>query len=93
MVGGKSALSKNELVYRFEFPERPGALINFLSAMSPHWNISLFHYRNHGADYGRILVGMQVPPTDMKIFKEFLKETGYRYWDENENPAYQLFLK
>jgi threonine dehydratase len=93
MVGGRSALADNELLYRFEFPERPGALMKFLSDISPNWNISLFHYRNHGADYGRILVGIQVPPSEKKIFKEFLKGTGYRYWDESENPAYQLFLK
>jgi len=93
MVGGRSALAEHELLYRFEFPERPGALMNFLSAMSPHWNISLFHYRNHGADYGKILVGMQVPPKDKKEFKDFLKGTGYRYWDESDHPAYQLFLK
>lgn len=93
MVGGRSALAENETLFRFEFPERPGALMNFLNAMSPHWNISLFHYRNHGADYGKILVGMQVPPSDKKTFKEFLKTTNYRYWDESANPAYQLFLK
>ena len=93
MVGGRSSLADNELLYRFEFPERPGALMKFLSDISPNWNISLFHYRNHGADYGRILVGIQVPPAEKKVFKEFLKGTGYRYWDESENPAYQLFLK
>jgi threonine dehydratase len=93
MVGGHSSLADNEHLYRFEFPERPGALMNFLSSMAPNWNISLFHYRNHGADYGRILVGIQVPPSEKKQFKEFLKGTGYRYWDESENPAYQLFLK
>jgi threonine dehydratase len=93
MVGGRSTLADNELLYRFEFPERPGALMNFLNAMSPHWNISLFHYRNHGADYGKILVGMQVPQKNKKEFKDFLKGTGYRYWDESKHPAYQLFLK
>ena len=93
MVGGRSALANNELLYRFEFPERPGALMNFLNAMSPNWNISLFHYRNHGADYGKILVGLQVPQKNKKEFNEFLKETGYRYWDESKHPAYQLFLK
>ncbi len=93
MVGGRSGLAENERLYRFEFPERPGALMNFLSAMPPHWNISLFHYRNHGADYGKILVGMQVPQKNKKEFKDFLKGTGYRYWDESEHPAYQLFLK
>lgn len=93
MVGGRSALAQNELLFRFEFPERPGALMNFLSGMAPNWNISLFHYRNHGADYGRILVGIQVPPAEKKAFKEFLKASGYRHWDETDNPAYQLFLK
>jgi threonine dehydratase len=93
MVGGRSTLADDELLYRFEFPERPGALMNFLNAMSPHWNISLFHYRNHGADYGKILVGLQVPKKNNKEFKDFLKGTGYRYWDESEHPAYQLFLK
>ncbi|NJM96424.1 MAG: threonine ammonia-lyase, biosynthetic [Phormidesmis sp. RL_2_1] len=92
MVGGKSALADHELLYRFEFPERPGALTNFVSAMSPNWNISLFHYRNHGADYGRIVVGMQVPPTEMTQWEAFLQTLGYRYWNESHNPAYQLFL-
>jgi threonine dehydratase len=93
MVGGRSALAKDELLLRFEFPERSGALINFLNAMSPNWNISLFHYRNHGADYGRILVGLQVPPTEMKAFRRFLKTLGYRYWEETNNQAYKLFLR
>ncbi len=92
MVGGKSALANNELLYRFEFPERPGALTNFVSTMSPNWNISLFHYRNHGADYGRIVVGMQVPPTEMEQWEACLKTLGYRYWNESQNPAYKLFL-
>lgn len=92
MVGGKSQLAKNELLYRFEFPERPGALIRFLSCMQPNWNISLFHYRNHGADYGRILVGLQVPKNEMKAFREFLTGIGYRFWNESDNPVYKLFL-
>ncbi len=92
MVGGKSPLADHELLYRFEFPERPAALTNFVSAMSPNWNISLFHYRNHGADYGRIVVGMQVPPEEMKQWEAFLKTLGYQYWDESQNPAYRLFL-
>jgi threonine dehydratase len=92
LVGGHSPRVDNEIVYRFEFPERPGALMNFLSKMSAGWNISLFHYRNHGADYGRVLVGMQVPAADMKAFKDFLKNLGYTHWDESENPAYKLFL-
>lgn len=81
-----------ELLYRFEFPERPGALMNFLNKMSSGWNISLFHYRNHGADYGRVLVGMQVPPSDLEAFQGFLDSLGYLYWDESANPAYKLFL-
>lgn len=93
MVGGRSALAQNELLYRFEFPERPGALMKFLSCMSPNWNISLFHYRNQGADYGRIVVGMQVPPQEMDEWQAFLDTLGYRYWDESQNPAYQLFLR
>jgi threonine dehydratase len=92
MVGGHAPLVKNELLYRFEFPERPGALMRFLESMSAGWNISLFHYRNHGADYGRVLVGMQVPPREMKEFRAFLKDLGYRCWDESNNPAYKLFL-
>ena len=92
LVGGHAPLVKNELLYRFEFPEKPGALMNFLNAMSAGWNISLFHYRNHGADYGRVLVGMQVPKAEMKEFRKFLTELGYRYWDESNNPAAQLFL-
>jgi len=92
MVGGHAPQVDNELLYRFEFPERPGALMNFLNQMSAGWNISLFHYRNHGADYGRVLVGMQVPPTEMGEFREFLKNLGYAHWDESKNPAYKLFL-
>ena len=92
MVGGRSTLSQHELLYRFEFPERPGALMRFLQAMNPEWNISLFHYRNQGADYGRILIGIQVPPGDKKQFREFVAELGYPNWNETENPAYKLFL-
>ena len=92
LVGGRSPLAGDELLYRFEFPERPGALMRFLSTMSPDWNISLFHYRNQGADYGRILVGMQVPPRDKAQFQAFLEGLGYRHWDESANPAYRLFL-
>ncbi len=92
MVGGRSPLAENELLYRFEFPERPGALTKFLSCMSPNWNISLFHYRNHGADYGRIVVGMQVPPNEMPELQAFLETLGYQYWNESQNPAYKLFL-
>ena len=93
MVGGHSALSKNERLLRFVFPERPGALMKFLAAMQPGWNISLFHYRNQGADFGRILVGLQVPNTDNKAFKTFLSTVGYPHVEETSNPAYQLFLQ
>jgi threonine dehydratase len=92
LVGGHSARADNELLYRFEFPERPGALMRFLSSMRSDWNISLFHYRNHGADYGRVLVGMQVPPREMRAFRAFLLKLGYPYADESRNPAYRLFL-
>ncbi len=91
LVGGHAPVD-DEILYRFEFPERPGALMKFLNAMSRGWNISLFHYRNHGADYGRVLVGMQVPPADKKKFESFLAELGYPYQDESRNPAYRLFL-
>ncbi len=93
MVGGHSALSKDERLLRFVFPERPGALMKFLSHMRPGWNISLFHYRNQGADYGRILVGLQVPQADNGAFKEFLGTLGYPHVEETDNPVYQLFLK
>ena len=96
MVGGHApqvnSETVQELVYRFEFPEQPGALMNFLEHMSKGWNISLFHYRNHGADYGRVLVGMQVPKAEMHEFHEFLDRLGYVHVDESENPAYKLFL-
>jgi len=92
MVGGRSPRVDNELVYRFEFPERPGALMRFLNSMSASWNISLFHYRNHGADVGRVLVGMQVPPQDMEAFGAFLDRLGYAFRNETDNPAYRLFL-
>ncbi|NOU01615.1 MAG: threonine ammonia-lyase, biosynthetic [Gallionella sp.] len=92
LVGGHAPAAKDEIIFRFEFPERPGALMNFLNSMNHNWNISLFHYRNHGADYGRVLVGMQVPHHDKKALREFLDTLGYRYWDESDNPAYRLFL-
>ena len=93
MVGGSSTLAKDELLYRFEFPERPGALMRFLDSLAPNWNISLFHYRNHGADYGQILLGIQVPKNEQPAFKQFLTTLGYPHWDESKNPAYRLFLK
>ncbi len=92
LVGGRAPQAKNEILFRFEFPERPGALLNFLNSMSRGWNISLFHYRNHGTDYGRVLVGLQVPPEDKPAFKDFLNKLGYAHWDESDNPAYKLFL-
>jgi threonine dehydratase len=92
LVGGKSALAHDELLYRFEFPERPGALMRFLDSMAPNWNISLFHYRNQGGDVGRILVGLQVPAEEMDDFRRFLASLGYRHWDETANPVYKLFL-
>ncbi len=92
MVGGHSPLADHELLYRFEFPERPGALMKFISSMSPNWNISMFHYRNNGADYGRIVLGIQVPPQEMQAWQAFLDTLGYRYWDESQNLAYKLFL-
>ncbi len=93
MVGGPSALAHDERLLRFVFPERPGALMKFLSSMRPNWNISLFHYRNQGADYGRILVGLQVPRSDQSAFNKFLSTLGYPHVDETDNPAYQLFLQ
>jgi threonine dehydratase len=92
LVGGHSPLASDERLYRFEFPERPGALLDFLTAMQPGWNISLFHYRNHGADFGRVLVGMQVPPSDDAAFRRFLDQLGYPATDETDHPAYRMFL-
>jgi len=93
MVGGHSSLAQDERILRFVFPERPGALMKFLSLMRPGWNISLFHYRNQGADYGRILVGLQVPKADNKAFAQFLLDLGYPYVEETDNPVYRLFLQ
>ena len=93
MVGGRSGRAGDERLYRFEFPERPGALMRFLSAMNPNWNISLFHYRDEGADYGRILVGIQVPPGETDAFAAFLATLGYPHSEETANPAYRLFLR
>ncbi len=93
MVGGHSALAREERLLRFIFPERPGALMKFLSLMRPGWNISLFHYRNQGADYGRILVGLQVPPADARAFDTFLRTLGYPHVEETDNPVYRLFLQ
>ncbi|XLM19792.1 threonine ammonia-lyase, biosynthetic [Chromobacterium piscinae] len=92
LVGGHAPQLKDERVLRFEFPDRPGALMRFLDAMRIDWNISLFHYRNHGADYGRVLVGVQVPSGDAQAFQQFLDTLGYPYIEETDNPAYRLFL-
>jgi len=93
MVGGRTSGLENELIFRFQFPERPGALLKFLNGLSGSWNISLFHYRNHGADYGRVLAGIQVLDTDLPKLKRSLDELGYPYWDETKNPAYDCFLR
>lgn len=93
MVGGRSSLAEGERLFSFIFPERPGALMTFLTSMPPGWNISLFHYRNQGADYGRILVGLQVPKADAKSIKPLLDKLGYVYVDETRNPVYRLFLR
>lgn len=94
MVGGCPGKDvTNELLYRFQFPEKPGALLKFLSEIGRQWNISLFHYRNHGADYGRILMGIQVDKSDHKVFRDFLSSLDFPYWEETDNAAYQLFLK
>jgi threonine dehydratase len=92
MVGGRAAALNDELLYRFEFPERPGALLRFLEGLAPDWNISLFHYRNHGSDYGRVLVGIQVPIAERAAFATYLNALGYSHWDESSNPAYAMFL-
>ena len=91
LVGGRAAVT-DEVLYRFEFPERPGALMEFLDSLAGRWNISLFHYRNHGADHGRVLAGIQVPAAERRAFRESLRSLGYAYVDETRNPAYQLFL-
>ena len=99
MVGGRLPLTNNfsnkkykELLYRFEFPERPGALTKFLNAMKPNWTISIFHYRNHGADIGRIVIGVLIHKDDLSSWEKFLNEIGYKNWNETLNPAYKLFL-
>jgi len=92
MVGGHAPQAENEIIYRFEFPERSGALLHFLSEMGERWNISLFHYRNHGAAYGLVLIGFQVKNEERDEFQKFVDKLGIVYWDESENPAYQMFL-
>jgi threonine dehydratase len=93
MVGGRSGMAEHERLFRFTFPERPGALGHFLSNLRSNWNISLFHYRNHGSDYGRVLVGMQVPPNEEAEFRDFLERVHYPFVEETMNPAYRLFLR
>ena len=92
MVGGRTRNVANERLISFEFPERPGALARFLDQLQTGWNISLFHYRNHGADYGRILVAIDVPPADAQAFDAFLEQLGYVYEEQTDNAAYRLFL-
>lgn len=92
MVGGRVPELRDERVFRFQFPERPGALLRFLEGLKEEWNISLFHYRNHGSDYGRVFAGIQVPPSSRELFQQFLDQLGYDHWEETGNPAYQLFL-
>ena len=92
LVGGRSRRAEGEVLYRFEFPERPGALMRFLSGMAPTWNISLFHYRNQGSDYGRVLVGMQIPAGEKAEFRRFLRDLGFEHVDETGNAGYRLFL-
>jgi threonine dehydratase len=99
MVGGRLGAAApqapevgQERLYRFEFPERPGALMAFVSALHPNWNISIFHYRNHGADVGSIVVGVQVPPAETSDWEHFLAQLPYQHWEETANPAYRLFL-
>jgi threonine dehydratase len=92
MVGGHCEQVTDEVVYRFEFPERPGALFNFLNKLGARWNISMFHYRNHGAAYGRVVVGLQVAEAERHKVPETLDSIGYMYWDETDNPAYRLYL-
>jgi threonine dehydratase len=92
MIGGHAHGLEHERLFRFEFPERPGALLRFLEAVGVRWNISLFHYRNHGSDYGRVLAGVQVPPADAEEFAQHLGELGYSYTEETGNPAYRMFL-
>jgi threonine dehydratase len=92
MVGGHARGIENELLYRFEFPERPGALLQFLQAIGSRWNITLFHYRNHGSDHGRVLAGIQVPVAERDEFVRHLDELHYAYSEETGNPAYRLFL-
>ena len=91
-VGGRAPELDDERLFTFQFPERPGALLNFLEQISGRWNISLFHYRNHGSDYGRILAGIDVPQDETDELEAHLAELGYAHWEESDNPAYRIFL-
>jgi threonine dehydratase len=91
MVGGHAPGVVDETLVRFEFPERPGALLDFLTRLGRRWNITLFHYRNHGAAYGRVLMGLDIPPAERPDFFRSLDGLGFQYWEESENPAYRLF--
>jgi threonine dehydratase len=93
MVGGRQQVEDEELLFRFEFPERPGALLQFLGELGGDWNITLFHYRNHGAAFGRVLVGFAAGKRDRRRLLQDLRRIGYRYWEETENPAYEIFLR
>lgn len=92
MVGGHAGGIENERLFRFEFPERPGALLKFLHAIGTQWNITLFHYRNHGSDYGRVLAGVQIPSNERVDFDLHVRELKFVYAEESENPAYKMFL-
>jgi threonine dehydratase len=91
MVGGHASGIGEETLVRFEFPERPGALLDFLTGLGRRWNITLFHYRNHGAAYGRVLMGLSVPAAEQVAFRAYLGTLGYQHWDESDNPAYRIF--
>ena len=93
MVGGRTFGKTQELLYRFEYPERPGALSRFLAVLGTGWNITMFHYRNHGAAWGRVLVGFEARVKERRELTQYLERIGYRYWEETENPAYKLFLR
>ena len=93
LVGGRAPHASDELLYRFEFPEKPGALTRFLDSLGAGWNVSLFHYRNHGADIGRVLVGLQVPPAELPKLQDFLDRVGYVYHPETDNEVYKQFLR
>ena len=93
MVGGRTQDKDAELLFRFEFPERPGALVQFLAGLGADWNITLFHYRNHGSAFGRVLVGFSADRRHRAALAQYLKKIGYRFWEETDNPAYNFFLK